>query len=421
MAGHLSFTRKFFFFLTFLVIYLVSRVWQCQIFPPPAYPLSIHPASESTQMSHPYRASGCVVGASSRKTYGAPRFFPILPFNMVLGPQDNPCAFIPRNMCTQFSEGLLEWPESFVIEGIIAALGECPLRQCYVADFGANMGYVNSYAAALGAKVVGIEPQADLNEANAATIQHNCWQHRVNIMNGLVTLDQSKDDEEVSVSNLWRPTSTGGSAGDFKKERRTRKIFIGRVLAWLGSTTIDLVKIDVDSIDHEILGWLIDAMETKKAVIRNILIESRCHSEYYFRLQKLGFDVYQMDHHLRARFFDARGRDVYKYRGGPIPSLEAVGEEHLCRRGMRMLVKVPHAENVTMFSSHCRALEAMPFRMNKTTMTSWFLTMDKLRTPSVMENWSKRLVPSTQGVYKNEHKGMPGEVINPPPQCSIAL
>jgi FkbM family methyltransferase len=374
----------------------------------------VFPSQNTKVMGHPYYQTGCVANNTQRKTFTAPRFFPILEFEMVLGPADKPCSYIPDGLCDQFSRGLLEWPEGFIIEALIGMLGDCPLRRCYVADFGANLGYVNSYVAALGAKVVGIEPQQDLHEANEATVETNCWKHRVKLINGLVTMDPQKHMSQTNVSHLWRPGMV-----EFGKVRQSHYYFIGHFLAELGSKNIDLVKIDVDSIDLEILGWLIDEMEMKNINVTSIIIESSCEPQLFFRLQQLGFDIFRMDHHLRARFFDSRGRDVYTYRGGPIQSLDLVGDEYLCRRGIKMLVKLPTAVDADDLKTNCRAMGDLPFAHSHTNVGSFLITKHHLLTPSVMESWSKSERPNTQGIYRNEKQGFPGEKINPPPKVQV--
>lgn len=208
---------------------------------------------------------------------------------------------------------------------------------------------------------------------------------------------------------------------EYEKERLSQYHYIGHILADLGSKTIDLIKIDVDSIDMDILDWIVHEMELKKISVMSIIIESYCEPKTFFKLQELGFDIYKMDHHLRARFFDARGRDVYKYRGGPIQALDRVGDEYLCRRGMRMLLKFHTASNINNLESICHDLENMPFSLPNSgkpgaaSMGSYLITKHPLLTPSVMESWSKQWKPSTQGVYRNEKLGFPGEKINPSP------
>lgn len=360
----------------------------------------------------PYYAPACNPTKSTwlEFAYDAPHYFPIRPFKMILGTQSKPCSYLPD--CNAFSRGELEWPESFVIEVLIGILGDCPLRQCHVLDLGGNMGYVNSYAAALGAKVISVEPQFDLASANRATIELNCWQHRVRNLDGMITLRPDQHDANTEISNLWRPGMV-----DFKKKRETKRLYLGNIVTMFESTHLDFVKIDVDSIDIEILRFLIDWIRQGKITVHSFIIEKGCHHEAFVDLQQLGYNIFQLDHHLRARFFDAKGRDVYKYRGAPIPYLEAIGDEYLCRRGMRQLIKFPEANNLTDATEKCNSFHKTPFRGNEfpSTVTSWLITKESLLQTQVMESWTKSRNPVTKGLYRNEKFGMPGEQINPTP------
>ena len=306
--------------------------------------------SQTGVLGFPYFAPGCTPGAWAGTTYQAPTFFPIRPFHMVLGvDQANPCVYIPD--CEAFSRGDLEWPEGFVIEVLIATLGDCPLRKCHVLDLGGNLGYVNSYAGSLGAKVVSVEPQSDLAAANKATTEHNCWQHRVENIVGFLTLSADEDKHDHKASQLWRPGMT-----EFNKTREATKVYLGRLIEQLGSKHLDLVKIDVDSIDIPILKFIVNFVKMGDITVDHILIEAACEPETFFELQQLGYNIFQLDHHLRARFFDARGRDVYKYRGATIPWLDDAGEEFQCRRGIRMLLKWPTATDTNMAAAQGRLL-----------------------------------------------------------------
>ena len=175
-------------------------------------------------LGFPYFAPGCTPGSWAGTALKAPTFFPIRPFEMVFGVNwTHPCLYLPD--CDLFSRGEVEWPESFVIEALIATLGDCPLRRCHVLDLGGNLGYVNAYAASLGAKVVSVEPQSDLAAANKATVDHNCWQHRVENMVGFLTLIANEDKQDHTTTRLWRP-----GMKEFEKTRATTKVYLGRAI-----------------------------------------------------------------------------------------------------------------------------------------------------------------------------------------------
>lgn len=338
----------------------------------------------------------------------APEFYPIPQFRMSMGDIGTPCRFLPD--CDAFSMGELEWPEAFVIQTLIAMLGHCPfgVRDCYVADFGGNLGYVNAYAAALGATVISIEPQQDLWAANRQTIAMNCWDHRVKNLNGMVTLDEMEHGQTKTISRLWRPGMV-----DFTKRRTVDKVWIDHMLSMSPTHKFDLVKIDVDSIDGDIMEWLLHRVEAGALEINSIIIETKGTGKLMHLASKLGYSVYQLDHHMRLRFFDHRGADMYALRGCPAP-VAPYREEHFCRRGIQYMMKMS-ARSEEEWQDRISATMASRGDGWDNITSSWLFTKEKLSRPSVMEGWSKSRPPPISGAYKNTKFGFPGEPQNPNP------
>lgn len=345
---------------------------------------------------------------TENRAVAAPEFYPIPRFLMSLGDDEKPCRFLPD--CHAFSKGELEWPEAFIIQSLIALLGHCPFgtRACYMADFGGNLGYVNSYAAALGASVVSIEPQQDLWKANVETIKMNCWDHRVTNLNGMVTLDPSEHGTSATISRLWRPGMV-----DFEKKWTVRKHWIGNMLALNPDKTFDLIKIDVDSIDEKIIDWILDRVGRGELQVTSIIIEFRGSGKIMHKASQLGYTVYQLDHHLRLRFFDHRGADVYKLRGCPAP-VAPYRQEQFCRRGIQYMMKMT-AGSEDEWTRHIDETLASRGTDWKDIATSWLFTRANLSRPSIMESWSKSRPSPYRGNYRNNKLGFPGEPQNPNP------
>ena len=364
-----------------------------------------------------YRAPMCVPGEWEGVAVTAPRFHPIPAFEMVVGTRDNPCHFLN---CKQFSAGLMEYPERFVIEGLAAILGDCGFRKCHALDFGGNLGYVNSYAAALGARVVSIEPQGDLSTANAATIKHNCWHHRVTNLHGLVELDAKKAGVSTTAKGFWRPAVKIGAPGSKSKPETVMRHYIGDVVDLLGApdNNVDFIKIDVDSIDLSILEWFLVKMKQGLVNVNTILIETKGSGPLFFSAQQLGMDIYQMDHHLVTRFFDSTGQDVYKFRGCPIPGMP--GQEYFGRRGIQYMLKMSKATNKAHMSNIIKSALNHQLRGDKLrgVGTSWLLTKEKMETPAPMERWSKTWPVPNSGTYNFVQAGKK-EAVNPAPLCKF--
>jgi hypothetical protein len=363
-----------------------------------------------------YYSKGC--RPRTDEGFLAPRFFPIPQFRMTLGDASNPCRHLRD--CDAFAKGHLEWPEAFVVQVLIATLGECPygLAPCYVADFGGNLGYVNSYAAAMGAHVVSIEPQHDLWEANRQTIVNNCWAHRVHTLEGYVTLNETEDGDSATVSRLWRPGMV-----DFTKPREVKKVWIGNILAKNPTGAFRLVKIDVDSIDDLILHWILDKVAMGTMSVDSFVIESTGPGAVMHKASMLGYQIFQLDHHMRVRFFDHKGADVFRLRGCPAPVAD-YREEYFCRRGIQYMMRVvppPEPQTPEAWDRRIKSILASRGPGWESLATSWLITRETLSQPSVMESWSATRPSPLRGVYVNSNFGLPGEPVNPNPLDPLNL
>lgn len=156
-------------------------------------------------------------------------------------------------------------------------------------------------------------------------------------------------------------------------------------------------------------------MEAGDLDVRSIIIEARGTGKLLRQAARLGYGVYQLDHHMRLRFFDHRGADMYKLRGCPAGFLPSSREEQFCRRGIQYMLKVSAEAEDDWDALSADILASRGPGWDKI-VTSWLFTKETLARPSVMESWSKSKPPPLQGAYRNTKHGYPGETMNPAPR-----
>lgn len=61
---------------------------------------------------------------------------------------------------------------------------------------------------------------------------------------------------------------------DFEKTRDVKKVWIGRILGMNPTGAFRLIKIDVDSIDEQILDWILDKIAENTLSVDSFVIEA---------------------------------------------------------------------------------------------------------------------------------------------------
>lgn len=263
--------------------------------------------------------------------------------------------------CERFSAGELFEPEYHVREMIASFLYDCRQRSCVAVDIGANIGYFAGAMASLGASVIALERQTDLIESFAATCCLNGWSQTVQTINAWVGVN-SPPGHTMSVpdGDLGRPISAGAAL-----TRRQKKVLpVVNLKDLIGGKTIDLLKIDIDSIEGELLLEIERLTSSNETNIVTMAIELNYPSELQSRvesaLHKLqnscGYHIYILNCHLHRlfgnqRFFNERGTDVANLTLGVFP---VALEELFFQRFMTSLLYVKPSANLSSFSSWVR-------------------------------------------------------------------
>ena len=251
-----------------------------------------------------------------------PQFFPFPPWRIVLEEEAGTCdMFGGGNTCIDFSEGRLFEPEYHVREVVASFLYDCCHRECYSIDIGSNIGYFAGAMAALGSSVVAIERQTDLLDSFAGTACINGWSNRVTALNAWIGIDAKPGEvREVNVnSDLGRPISAGAAL-----TRRQEKILpVLNIKDFVVGKSVDLIKIDIDSIEGLLLIELERLIALNQTSITAMAVELNSHPEYHYQViqclyrlqQKLGYHIYVLNMHLhmffgKQRFFNESGKDI---------------------------------------------------------------------------------------------------------------
>ena len=256
------------------------------------------------------------------------------------------------SVCQLFSERKLFQPEPHTRQAIASFLGGCSARNqpCRAIDLGSNGGWTTAMMLSLGAHVTAVEPQPDLAAALKSTVELNCWTHRATVIHAavtqlkpaaappLLTIDMNRDVYRlarrhfppaeaivrvpvVSIDDvLWAQAADGVS--------RTGTTS-------LPSLAYDLIKIDVDSIDGQLLHTLLLKIQRGQLSVRTILVEcTGCRAETLHALHAHGYHAYLLDNTDGRRFLNGAGQDLA---AGfqPLSNLDPELQERFAQRLLR--------------------------------------------------------------------------------------
>jgi FkbM family methyltransferase len=256
-----------------------------------------------------------------QRSYPFPQFFPFPPWRIVLEEEPGTCdMFGGGDTCKIFSEGKQFEPEYHVREVIASFLTGCTFRKCLAVDIGANIGYFAGAMAALGSHVIAIERQTDLIESFEGTVCINGWQDRAQTLNAWIGINSPKGEQaNVPEGDLGRPIS-GGKA----LTRRQKPVLpVVNIKDLIAGQNVDFIKIDIDSIEGQLLIELERIINAKEANITTMIIELNYDDglkptlvNALMRLQAShGYHIYVVNCHLhkffgKQRFFNETGQDV---------------------------------------------------------------------------------------------------------------
>jgi len=256
-------------------------------------------------------------------SYALPDWFPFPPgHRLVMESVPGSCDLLwdggSPGPCAAFGAKRLYEPDPHVREAIASVLHGCGAA-CVAIDVGANIGALTAYMAALGARVVAVEPQFDLAEALSRTVALNGWSDRVTVQAGFAAVEPREGTALApSPPNAFRVCGMGEpgvepGASRCKGQKATpwQAPFIN-VRAWLRELKhVDLVKVDTDAVDGEILEGLLEEVAGGRANVTSVICEfTGGTNEQLFRFQQLGYTIYRLNIHIGARVFDSRGWDT---------------------------------------------------------------------------------------------------------------
>ena len=200
-------------------------------------------------------------------------------------------AATPQDVCSRLSDPSLGAkadfcfdPEGETEEVLSSLLLRCGQRPCVYVDIGCNLGYFAAHAAALGAWVDCYEPTPFYVEAIRRTIALNRFQNRFNVTQAAVVVNVPAPAgqgagraagkgalfERHSRNFLHMPCGIGREDADLARSWKSQHHEIGPTLR---GRTVDLLKIDIDSIEGELLHEVVRLIEAGEVHVRSMLIE----------------------------------------------------------------------------------------------------------------------------------------------------
>lgn len=211
------------------------------------------------------------------------------------------------------------WPHDPHNLGFVkSALMGCVFRDepCFAIDIGANFGFLTLSMLHLNTRVVSVEPQLDLCASLMASVQRGGLAHRSTIRCGAVASSSNLQQgtswlPNFNFSETYRydgKVAAPFSYSQYGLEKGVPVVKLDELLPPAG-TTIQMLKIDTDSIDCDIL-WqqLLPRLQRSEVDVRNICFESSGCSDLSTPLheyQKLGFTVFRTL--LWQVHFDSKG------------------------------------------------------------------------------------------------------------------
>jgi FkbM family methyltransferase len=232
-------------------------------------------------------------------------------------------------------------PDPHVREVFASLLTNCHLRDCQCVDIGANVGYMTVLMASMGASVISVEPYFDYGQALKRTVELNCWTDRVQVHQGFATMDAAQAGKRQWVNSTYRsmgehvpPVVTGWNAP-----------FIN-IADLIKGKSLELVKIDTDTVDGFLLKGLIELITTGNLEVKSIVTEFMAGDASILHTfqQKLGYDIYRLNVHDDRRFFDDTGHDVISHFGDI--KLEPFFEERYFLRYIKFAFKLKNRPNL---------------------------------------------------------------------------
>ena len=290
------------------------------------------------------------------RSYAFREHYPIPAFRLVLERAKGTCDLQKighPEFCRALANGNFFEPEFHVREVFTSFLAGCGLKDCYSIDLGSNTGYTAAYMAAMGSKVVAVEPQPFLAEALTESAKVNCWD--VEVKNGFITHDDAKKGTSINVGstvNGWRPVCWDVNPSVCLRRTGVNTLPLVGISDLVRGKKVDMVKVDIDSIDLCIMGKMLEMIKAKETEIENIVVEAngpRFHKgtscpdvvDLMFAYQRAGYHIYRLNCHMDVRFFDSYGYDVYSGMkpidwSGISPLLQEVYSQRLMRYAVKI-------------------------------------------------------------------------------------
>ena len=224
----------------------------------------------------------------------------------VMEAQPGTCDVFSRNFCCDLARGNSERHseaiDAPIVSTILAFLHYChdqKAQECEAIDIGANMGTMSKYMLSAGARVRAIEPQEDLSTLVWNTACRNGWEARMTTFNNAVTAVATEAGRTLT---LGYPSKIGGHAdawgfrpdGSHRAKdgavRTAQKVYIDEVIG-AGSSDIDFVKIDTDSVDDQLMQRFIQLIEGGIVTVSTFTVEEP-KAATCWTMQSLGYTLY---------------------------------------------------------------------------------------------------------------------------------
>jgi len=243
-------------------------------------------------------------------------------------------------------------PEPETAEVLDSLLLGCD-ESCLYVDVGCNLGYFASLAAAHGSTSECYEPAPRWIAAAQRTVQLNGpgFAQRLQVHHNAVVGDGDDVDANLTFHETYHACGISSTVPDGAFSAPT--VRLSRLLA---GRSVKLLKMDIDSIEGELLTVATAMLVANQTQVESILVElGSTEAEMtasgipnwtpnprggdvvdLWRLQQLGYDVYRINTHTNKEIYDWKGLDVNKYetQGGP---QAAHYEQRFGMRSMRKL------------------------------------------------------------------------------------
>mmetsp|Transcript_42 Transcript_42/g.75 ORF Transcript_42/g.75 Transcript_42/m.75 type:complete len:419 (-) Transcript_42:7-1263(-) len=238
------------------------------------------------------------------QTYFIPTRFPIPKIPVYVEDSRRGCI-LGVDSCRALHEGQAWWPDPHVRDIISSALLPCKFQRtpCLAMDIGANFGYHAMTMLQFNTKVITVEPQADMCASLMASVLHSHLGKYANIYCGAIATARSIDTNRKFRHFLPSRHEHYGSPAvffnhtDYGMDDLVPMIRLEDILPPVGST-VELLKIDTDSIDCDVFQQALALIGGKRLHVRNIVMESTgClflpFSKALWEAQNFNFTIYR--------------------------------------------------------------------------------------------------------------------------------